>query len=272
VSDFYFEKWEIICELISKDFNSIKANEIINHDNDDSWIVIKHDVETNPYKALKIAEIENKYSLKCSYYVQGHLILKYPQIFKRISNMGHEVTYHYDVLDSNKGDFSLADSEFEFYLNKFSKLELNVETVCPHGNPLMNRNGWTSNKDFFRNKIINNKYPNIIDLAIHLPSLVNSYTYISDAGYSWKKIVNFGTNDITNSGDIRINDITNFLNSIRNDKIILSTHPHRWEKSKLKNYINKYFFSILKFTAKNLSRIKILKKIFSKFYFLAKKI
>ena len=29
-----------------------------------------------------------------------------------------------------------------------------IKTICPHGNPLLERNGWSSNKDFLRSSEI----------------------------------------------------------------------------------------------------------------------
>ena len=64
--------------------------------------------------------------------------------------MGHEITYHYDVLDSNRGNFKLAIEAFSNDIKRFKKYGFDVQTVCPHGNPVMIRDGWESNKDFFR--------------------------------------------------------------------------------------------------------------------------
>lgn len=61
---------------------------------------MKHDVETNPIKALKLAFIENKYSLVGTYYIQANLLNsdKNVAVLKRIQKLGHEVTYHHDVM------------------------------------------------------------------------------------------------------------------------------------------------------------------------------
>ena len=73
---------------------------------------------------------------------------------KHIATLGHEVAYHYDVLDACNGDFNAAFKEFDRYK---TILEVacgqQITTVCPHGNPTKVRDG-RSNKDFFRSDLV----------------------------------------------------------------------------------------------------------------------
>ena len=138
----------------------------------------------------------------------------------------------------------------------------------------MNRDGWNSNKDFFRNKLISKEFNNILDIVVQLPDLlISEYTYISDAGFRFNKIVNIESNDINNNGDININSINKFISISKEEKkIIFSTHPHRWRAYLISAIFNKSKFIFIKKLALLLSRNKQIKKLFSKFYFLAKKI
>lgn len=138
----------------------------------------------------------------------------------------------------------------------------------------MLRNGWSSNKDFFREQKVQNLFPHIMDMVVQLPHKVNyKYTYISDAGYGWKKIVNIENNDINNYGDVDIKNYKELKNIIFTSKnLILSTHPHRWESNWIRYINNFYIFKILRFLVRFLSNVPILKNIISKYYYLAKKI
>jgi len=268
---FVYSVWDKICQELST-LNSIRADEILNQE-DLEWIVIKHDIETDVPKALELAKIEARYNLKATYYVQADLVENNYKILQEIQKLGHEITYHYDVLDANGGDFALAIEEFERNIELFGSFGFEIRTICPHGNPLINRDGWSSNKDFFRDKDIANRFSNILDIVIELPKRVDSYLYISDTGYGWKEIVNISDNDIKNGGDIDLGDYKSFLNRVKQDKrVIISTHPHRWEKSYYKALFNLYRFKTLRFVARKLSSIPFFKKIMSKFYFLAKKV
>jgi len=270
---FIYTIWDEICKELSS-LKTIKVNEILQQENDSKWIVIKHDVETDVNKALVLAKIEHKYGIEATYFVQADLVESGFKILQEIQQLGHEVTYHYDVLDANNGDYELATQEFIQNIKLFSSFGFEVKTVCPHGNPLINRDGWLSNKDFFRDENIVDRFSNILDIVVELPLKVeSSYTYISDAGYGWQEIVNISDNDIKNGGDIALGDYKNLLETIGSrDRVILSTHPHRWEKIRVKAFFNLYRFKTLRYISRKLSTIAFLKKIMSKFYFLAKKV
>jgi len=129
------------CDLVSSD------------DVPNSWVLIKHDVETQVAKTVRIAEIEAEHGIKATYYVHAYLVADHKQELVRIAEMGHEVSYHYDVLDANNGAMGLAAMEFQRSIDEFAEIGLAVKTVCPHGNPVLQRKGWSSNKDFFRAQI-----------------------------------------------------------------------------------------------------------------------
>jgi hypothetical protein len=271
---FVYSIWDEICSTISRKYKTVRVDEVLKESSGEKWISIKHDVETNVAKALELAKIEYKYGIQATYYVQAYLLEENLDALKEIQKLGHEVTYHYDVLDANNGDYKTAEVDFTNMIKNFTRHGFKINTVCPHGNPMMLRDGWSSNKDFFRNESIQKKFPDILDIVVQLPKkLKNDYTYISDAGYGWKEIANVNNNDISNKGDIDLQNYRNLLKIIsKKDKVILSTHPHRWEKNKLKFIFNVVFFKVVRFIAKKTSKISILKKIMSKYYYLAKKV
>jgi hypothetical protein len=268
---FIYSVWDKICKNIAQN-NIIKIEEILENVDSSNWIAIKHDVETNVLKALDLARIEAKYNIKATYYVQADLLDANYKLLQEIQKLGHTITYHYDVLDANAGDINRAIKEFNSNLLKFEKYGFEVKTVCPHGNPVMIRDGWNSNKDFFRDQNVKKLYPEILDMVIELPNKLE-YLYISDAGYSFKKIANIKDNDISNKGDIEIKDYKELVDILnKNRYVILSTHPHRWEKNALNFMMRIYLFKLLRVIAKTVSKVPILKNIISKYYYLAKKI
>jgi hypothetical protein len=271
---FIYRVWEIFCLEISCKYNCIRIDEISEQPSNGSWISIKHDVETNVEKAFEIAKIENKYNIRATYYIQSYLLHDNFKLLKKIADLGHEVSYHYDVLDANNGDINMAIKEFSDTITKFKEFGFKVNTVCPHGNPLMLRNGWSSNKDFFRNSNVVSQFPDIFDVIIQANKVIkDQFVYISDAGYSWKLIGNVDSNDTINNGDIEIGTVEEMIDLIGfHDKIIVSSHPHRWCKSYTAALLQLVKFKVIRFLAKNLSKINFFKKFMSKFYYLAKKI
>ena len=270
---FTLDEWDILCEKISDQENVITINEILNQPLESRWVAIKHDIETNVDKALKVARIEAHHNIKATYYFQADLVDDNFHIMEQIADLGHEVTYHYDVLDSNKGDYELAIKSFNDNLKKFERYGFKVQTVCPHGNPIMIRNGWTSNKDFFRHEKVQSLFPKILDMVVQLPTkLKKNYLYISDAGFGWKQIVNIDSNDIISEGDIKLNGNKEVINKIQSRQSLIIVLILPMESNILIYYLNYFTFKVLRLFTMIISKVPPIKMILSKYYFLAKRI
>ena len=274
---FIYKKWDKFCrDLKNKDIISVPAKELLNHKG--PFLVLKHDIENTVYKSYKLAEIENYYGHRGTYYIHAHLLKdsNNVELLKKMQKMGHEISYHHDVMDSNHGNIDNAIIEFNNNKNLFEKLGFCVTTVCQHGNPIIERKGYTSNRDFFRNDKVQKLYPNISDIMVNYKEKHNiDYEYYSDAGRKFKLIYDPINNDRIKSDDKNISyetldEIIKNLDSM--SKIIISTHPHRWTNSVARYILKDRLFKIIKGCAKLLIHIPICKKIMSKYYYLAKKI
>jgi hypothetical protein len=270
--NFVLSEWARLCASLPSE-SCCTVAEILDKEAADRWICIKHDVETDVTRAVDIAEIEAEYGIRATYFVQSYLLKKNAALLRKISELGHEVTYHYDVLDSNLGDMQLAIEEFSRTLEDFALEGFEVRTVCPHGNPLMKRSGWSSNKDFFRSTDVQKLFPNIFDIVVQGRARVNRrFSYISDAGYSFKKITDILDNDIRESEDIALVSYGELIKVIKNEQaIVISTHPHRWRRHKILAWFLKQRFFGVRRVASFLAKSIVLKGLLSKFYFLAKK-
>ena len=273
---FVYKNWERFCKsLKEKGIISISAQQV---ESGKPFLVLKHDIECNVSKAYKLAEIEHRYGHCGSYYAHAYLLddPKNVAILQKMRDMGHEISYHYDVMDSNKGNIDQAVLEFDRNLQKFESLGFHLETVCQHGNPVVERVGYTSNRDFFRNESVRERYSGIADIMVNYKERYNTdYRYYSDAGRKFKLIFDPINNDIVNSDDKNISypDLKALLNEI--DVVscaIVSTHPHRWTKSAVMYKTKEICFKCIRTIAKIMMRIPFLKKIMGKYYYLAKKI
>lgn len=276
---FIYKQWDEFCRNLKDDgFISVSASTVLKERSAKPFLVLKHDVETNPSKALRLAQIESKYSHKGSYYVQAYLLdnKKNIDILKKIQNLGHEVSYHHDVMDSNKGNLDKAKEEFQRNVELFEKNGFIINTVCQHGNPVVERNGYSSNRDFFRNVKIAHQFKHISEIMVNFKmSIYKDYKYISDAGYGWKIIFDPENNDVVDSSDkdINLENLDAVLNIISNENsVIVSTHPHRWNKNITNAKTKNAVFKFVKFTAKSMLKIPFMKKLMGRFYYLAKKI
>ena len=274
---FTFKAWERFCkELASARRISRPLCEITADDK--TYVSLKHDVETDAPKAYKMAQIEHKYGHRSTFYIQAYLMEKSEnvEIFRKMQEMGHELSYHYDVMDSNKGDIEGAIAEFEKNKKIFEDNGFALVTVCQHGNPVVERVGYTSNRDFFRNERVRALYPEISDIMVNFKDIVpTDYAYFSDAGRKFKMIYDPINNDIVNSDDKNViyENLSEVLGALETERgNIISTHPHRYRKSALVYVISATSFTIIKSMAKLLLKIPFMKKFMSRFYYLAKKI
>ena len=272
---FTFRKWNAFCKTLKqRGLLSIPAKDV----RVSPYLVLKHDVETNVKKAYKMAMIEHRHGHRGSYYVQAYL-LKNPKnilLLSKMKKMGHEISYHYDVMDSCKGNLQQAIAEFEKNKEIFETNGFDIVTVCQHGNPLIERVGYYSNRDFFRSEEVQRLYPNIADIMVDYKTKYNTdYKYFSDAGRKFKMIFDPLFNDITPSSDkdISYNTIFDLLDVVSEKEcFIISTHPHRYCSSALIYLLKAALFSLIKIIAKALYKIPFMKKFMNKYYYLAKKI
>lgn len=274
---FVYKKWADFCRKLSDNGKiSIPACEV----NADSgnYLVLKHDVETDVPHAYEIAKIENSFGHRGSYYVQAYLLENQENIelLRKMQQMGHEISYHYDVMDSCKGNLDDAIDEFEKNRLGFENNGFHIFTVCQHGNPVVERNGYSSNRDFFRSSRVRDIYPDITDIMVNYKEQIpTEYLYFSDAGRMFKLIYDPINNDIVNSDEKNtpFADLDLLLKGLSSDKgNIISIHPHRWTKSAVLYVLKSFIFKAAKTAAKILMKIPFFKKFMSRYYYLAKKI
>lgn len=275
---FLYKRWDDFTKKLSQNgINSVTAQSVVS-DKPENFLVLKHDVETNPKKALDIARIESANGHRGVYYVQAYLLnsKKNIDILKEIQGLGHEVSYHHDVMDFAKGNLEKATKEFEKNKAMFEENGFHIRTVCQHGNPVIERNGYTSNRDFFRSEKISGSMPDIAEVMVNFRQKVGKdYKYISDAGYGFKVIFDPENNDVVDSSDkdIKLEKLDNVLDFVKKEKCaIISIHPHRWNKSALGTVTKNIVFKTVKAVAKLLLKIPFMNKLMGRFYFLAKKI
>ncbi|MEO9470551.1 hypothetical protein [Parasphingorhabdus sp.] len=241
-------------------------------------LFLKHDVECNIERAVEMAQIEADCGHVATFYFQADLLDTEAgkDAVRQIGKMGHEVAYHYDVLDENDGDFAKSEEQFDHYLSVFSAIGHNIRTVCPHGNPTKVRNGWRSNKDFFKNDTIRKKYPDIYDIVVDFDGRFPGGIYLSDAGYALRIIGDIGGNDASNASamadglPIEWSSLNSRLKE--NESMILSLHPHRFVASRAAALTRKVVFKVLKQAYRIAGKIPGVSKILNRYYSLARRV
>ncbi|MDD2228044.1 MAG: hypothetical protein PHY48_01370 [Candidatus Cloacimonetes bacterium] len=62
----------------------------------ESFIILRHDIDTDPVAALRFAEIELRYAVKASYFFRR--ITWHAGIMNTLHRQGHEIGYHFEEL------------------------------------------------------------------------------------------------------------------------------------------------------------------------------
>ena len=97
-------------------------------------IILRHDVDRLPENSLRFAKIQSSYGIQGSYYFRVVPESWDEAIIKNISEMGHEIGYHYETMDTANGDIDKAWDLFRLNLDMLRKLS-EVNTICMHGSP-----------------------------------------------------------------------------------------------------------------------------------------
>ncbi|WP_269849870.1 hypothetical protein [Methanosarcina horonobensis] len=78
--------------------------EYICNQHPERFVLLRHDVDRMPGRALATAQIEHELGIKATYYFRTSENVFKPDIIRQIRDMGHEIGYHYETLSEAKGD------------------------------------------------------------------------------------------------------------------------------------------------------------------------
>lgn len=238
--DFTLKKYQELCEaMIDGKYDFITMKEYFNKPPTSAFVILRHDVDRNIESALDMATLENSLDIKSTYYFRMTPDLLKSDILKDLENMGHEIGYHYEVLDKTKGNKEMAIQLFKNELDEFRKI-VDIKTACMHGNPLANWSNYDLWQEYdFRNfEIIGEPY-----LSIDYDKVL----YLSDTGREWKNsasikdIVNKKHTEVINSTD----DIIKLIETKKYQQFCILTHPNRWCDS-LSTWIWEYVWQNIK--------------------------
>jgi hypothetical protein len=218
--DFTFRMYQRLCNALLEGHSLVGVRSYLKNSPGNAAI-IRHDVDKKPENALVMARIEQELGINSTYYFRTVPSSFNKKIILQIHDMGHEIGYHYEVLDKSKGDYSKAIDLFEHEMELFP---CKIETICMHGNPLtawVNRDLWL-HYDYKKFGIIGEAY---------LSFDFSTIEYYSDTGRTWSD--RYSVKDLTNEAESERKALTNtqsLLDHIEksSDCVCVVTHPQRW--------------------------------------------
>jgi len=221
--DFTHEKYKLFCKNLNDcGYEILNVRDYLQSRQKSNTLIMRHDVDSKPNFALKLARIENQMNIKSTYYFRYVDGVFDPQIIRAIHELGHEIGYHYEVLSKTNGDFEKAIRLFEYELNDLRRI-CEIDTICMHGKTLSrydNRDIWKI-YDFSEFGIIGEAY-------LSMRSITD---YFSDTGLGWNpkyKLRDRMPNMDSGPSIETTDDLIDYI-LINNSKIIyILFHPENW--------------------------------------------
>jgi hypothetical protein len=185
-------------------------------------VLLRHDVDARNQNSLEFASIQHSKNIVGSYYfrmVKG----SYDQgIIREISSMGHEIGYHYENMDTCKGNIDKAYQEFRKNLDVLRKL-CPVSTICMHGSPRSaydNKAIW-SMYDYRNDGILGEPYYDID---------FNHVGYLTDTGRRWNGSSVSVRDKVESRYEFNFRTTDQIIANIHQlpDQMMFTFHPQRW--------------------------------------------
>jgi hypothetical protein len=184
--------------------------------------ILRHDIDKLPLNALTLARMENASGIRGTYYFRIIPGVFNKDIIDKIAGLGHEIGYHYETMDTSKGNIDKAYDEFCRNLEKFRKIHP-VETICMHGSPLSkydNKKIWEK-YDYRKLGIIGEPY---------FDTDFNEFAYFTDTGRRWNA-VNVSVRDrVESKYNFNFRSTFELIRAVESlpERIMLTIHPQRW--------------------------------------------
>ena len=222
--DFTLEKYRAVLEMISSLKIPVYGISSWLKNNPKNGILLRHDVDRKAHNSLKMAKLEYEYSFATTYNFRITKGSFKPDIIRKISDLGHEIGYHYEDLSMANGDMRKAENLFKKNLKKLRKYG-KVESITMHGRPFStidNRDMWKelnlSDYELIGEAFLSIDYEDIF--------------YFTDTGRSWlensSNIRDHVDHKFYHSGIKSTDHLIEFISSNRYNKIAIVAHPERW--------------------------------------------
>ncbi len=191
-------------------------------------IILRHDVEKHPERALRFAEMEHAKGIRATYYFRAVAESWDEDVIRKIAEMGHEVGYHYESLTTANGDVDAAYKDFCDNLERLRNL-VSVTSICMHGSP---RSPYDS-KDIWK------KY-SYKELGIvaepYLDTDFSQWFYLTDTGRRWDgyqvsvrdRIPQY--QEEWDRAGLTFHNTEDIIRRVHElpKRIMITTHPQRW--------------------------------------------
>lgn len=202
---------------------------------DAKCLFLRQDVDKKPMNSVNVAAIQVNCGCNGTYYFRAVKESMDEEAILKISEMGHEIGYHYEDLATAKGDMDKAWDSFRRNLEQFRKW-YPVKTISMHGSPLSkwdNRKLWEK----FDYK------PLGITCEPYLDIDFREVFYLTDTGGRWNDRSVSRRDLVEQAFDIQVSSSFDLIEKFKNkelpDKVMQNIHPQRWTNDSVEWYREK---------------------------------
>jgi hypothetical protein len=223
--DFTLEMYALLLAAVKKaGYSSVPYEQFVEQGQKGRHYILRHDVDDLPLNSLATAQLESELGMKGTYYFRIVRQSYQPDIIHAISELGHEIGYHYEDLALCKGDYEKAYEQFQINLELF-RTHYPVRTICMHGSPLSrwdNRLLWDK-YDYKKSGILAEPY---------FDTDFSKVFYLTDTGRMWDGAEYSVRDKVRSAFDIKIHSTPDLIQKIEKDllpnQVMQNIHPQRW--------------------------------------------
>ena len=190
-------------------------------------ILLRHDVDDRKLHALAFARIQHARGIAGTYYFRMVPQSFDERVIKDVHGLGHEVGYHYEEMDTCRGDARKAYDLFQKNLARLRSL-VPITSICMHGSPRSrfdNKDLW-EHHDYRACGIIGEPY---LDLDF------TRVAYYTDTGGRWDGGTYSVRDHARTAPSQRFSSTGEMVHAINKGTFpapaMLTFHPQRWTDS-----------------------------------------
>lgn len=178
---------------------------------DRRFVLLRHDVDAQVFKALKMAKINHDLGITATFFIRVHgpynPFRRFPyEAILKIARLGNEIGLHYEPVFYAKYGLPVEDSVL-FEIDLLSRMfKMQITSIAPHMPSLATP----------RMSAIKERYNDP-----YLPKFFSEIKYISDSNKMWRE-----------------GCMCNWTEKC--DRIQIAVHPHWWDGDSLQQYMEKY--------------------------------
>ena len=191
-------------------------------------VLLRHDVESSPAQARRMAEVETARGLVATYCFRVKRRSYDLSVLGPIAAMGHEIGYHYETCSQARGDMARAVELFHAALHTL-RAHAPVRVASMHGSPMLpwdNRDIWkvASPADF---GLVGEAYRDVDYTHV---------SYFSDTGRTWHPSRYNVRDRLATTQEVvaeTTDELVRWLRTPGDRHVSILTHAERWPSTRV---------------------------------------